>query len=104
MTTVPVESSNSSICAPACTPAGEPKFNPGFTATVEMTAPLLVARTFIPDEPEGSTMAQLRESVPVDQPSGWAAPLQVEDWRIVLYHIAPTAVAPDGGAMLPPFL
>jgi len=69
-----------------------------------MTLPLLVRRTFIPDDPEGRTMAQVSESVPVDQPSGCVAPEQSASCRIVLYHIEPIAVAPDGGAMLPPFL
>lgn len=100
MTTVPAEFKSSSIWAPARTPVGDPKFNPAFTFTVEMTAPLLVARIFIPLDPDGSTTAQLSESVPVDQPSGWVAPLQVAFCRMVLYHIAPTAVAPLGGDML----
>ncbi len=102
MTTVPAEFNSWSICAPACTPVGDPKFNPGFTLTVEITLPLLVRRTFILDELEGRTTAQVRESVPVDQPVGWVAPEQVASCRIVLYHIDPMAVAPEGGAMLPP--
>lgn len=104
MTTVPAEFNNSRSCEPACTPVGDPKFRPGFTLTVEMTAPLLVARTFIPDDPDGSTMAQFSASVPVLQPSGCAAPLQEALCSIVLYHIDPTALASDGGAMLPPAL
>lgn len=69
-----------------------------------MTAPLLVARTFIPDEPDGRTTAQLSESLPVLQPLGSVAPLQDALCKIVLYHIDPMAVAPEGGAMLPPAL
>ena len=65
--------------------------------------PLLVRRTFIPDEPDGRTTAQLSESVPVLQPLG-EAPVQVALCSIVLYHIDPTAVAPEGGAMVPPDL
>ncbi len=49
-------------------------------------------------------MAQLSASAPVLHPLGWVAPLQEALCRIVLYHIAPMAVAPEGGAMLPPFL
>lgn len=104
MTTVPAEFNTSSSCAPACTPVGDPKFNPGFAFTFEMTLPLLVRRTCIPDEPDGRTTAQLSESVPVLQPLGWEAPLQVELCSIVLYHIDPMAVAPEGGAMVPPDL
>lgn len=100
MTTVPAEFTNWSICGPACTPVGDPKFNPEFTLTVDITLPLLVRRTFIPDEPDGSTTAQLKESVPVLQPFGCVAPEQEAPCRMVLYHIDPMAVAPDGGAML----
>ena len=70
MTTVPAEFNSSSSWDPTCTPVGDPKFNPGFTLTVEMTLPLLVARTLYPDAPVGRTMAQLSESVPVLQPLG----------------------------------
>ena len=70
ITTVPAEFSSSSSWDPAVTPVGDPKFNPGFTFTVEMTLPLLVARTLYPDEPDGRTTAQLIESVPVLQPLG----------------------------------
>ena len=104
MTTVPAEFNSWSSWDPACTPVGEPKFSPGFTLTVERTLPLLVARTFIPDDPEGKTTAQFSASVPVLQPWGSVAPLQEEPCSMVLYHIAPMAVAPEGGAMLPPFL
>lgn len=69
-----------------------------------MTEPLLVRQAFIPDDPDGRTIAQVRESVPVDQPLGGVAPEHEASCRIVLYHIDPTAVAPDGGAMVPPAL
>ena len=70
MTTFPAEFNSSSSWDPACTPVGDPKFNPGFTLTVEMTLPLLVARTLYPDEPVDRTTAQVIESVPVLQPAG----------------------------------
>ena len=104
MTTIPVEFNSWSICVPARTPVGDPKFKPGFTLTVAMTEPLLVSLTLIPDALDGRTMAQVRESVPVDQPLGCVAPRQEESCRRVLNHIDPTAVAPVGGTMLPPDL
>ena len=58
----------------------------------------------MPDALGGRTMAQVRESVPVEKPLGNAAPEQEELCRMVLYHIDPTAVAPLGGAMVPPDL
>lgn len=52
-------------------------------------------------EEAGRTTAQFSESVPRSKPAGFGALLgQVDVWRIVLYHIAPTTGAEPRGVML----
>ena len=73
-------------------------FSPGLTPTVWRTTPLLMALICMPDEPAARTIAQLSESVPSSQPVGSVLG-QVSFSEIVLYHMRPTAVVPEGGAI-----